>query len=153
MARAFNWSRWWTYNMHMIRIRLLSLAKEWAGSLCSIYIQWLYVYWHLYFCKVLPPPVCVFLSIHICKLQRVTPNYSTSLIVTVMINGDLFMCLYSQPFAEVVATVQVVKVSVYFQRHVHVALDGLDQTVKHVCKPFVIIRTFKAIKKFWSSYS
>ena len=70
-----------------------------------------------------------------------------------MINGDLFMCLYSQPIAEVVATVQVVKVSVYFQRHVHVALDGLDQTVKHVCKPFVIIRTFKAIMKFWSSYS
>ena len=44
------------------------------------------------------------------------------------------LCLYSQPYAVVVATVRMVEVPVHVQRHVHVTTDGLDQTVKHVCK-------------------
>ena len=46
-----------------------------------------------------------------------------------------------------VATVQMVEVPVQVQRHVHVTTDGLDQTVKQVCKSFVTIRTFKKFSR------
>ena len=42
---------------------------------------------------------------------------------------------------------RMVEVPVHVQRHVHVTMDGLDQTVKHVCKPSVTIRTFKKFSR------
>ena len=58
------------------------------------------------------------------------------------------MCLYSQPYAVVGVTVQMVEVPVHFQRHVHATMDGLDQTVKHVCSYPLYVIDSKAPNNF-----
>ena len=42
------------------------------------------------------------------------------------------MCLYAQPFADMIATVRMVEAHVFFLAYVHVTVDGLDHTAKHV---------------------
>lgn len=74
----------------------------------------------------------------ICVSMPKTLYICLSTLLKLINNNYCKLCLYSQPFAVAVATVEMVEVPVDVQGYVCVTMDGLDQTVKHVCHLLVI---------------